>query len=128
MVTHGPESKFSDDFTDGYETHLAICGACGLEVRDSRHVSDGSEAYVRCDQIGSVPTEEITNEEITDMTDEAIEITDTGAIPEFISNDSPTAEINVNDPYNSMRAWDPDGPTSPGMVIPTNDNDKSEAA
>lgn len=80
---------------------------------------------------GAVP-----DQEVPDMSDEAIEIVeDSDAIPEFISNDTPTAPYKINPVVRNAIGDMEENPFSESptvveevQVIPSNDNDESEVA
>lgn len=122
MLFHGPESMFSDDYTDGYETVLEICVHCQGNRNTCVHIDRSG--------FGSLPTQEITNEEITDMTEEAIEIEE--GTPEFID---PCKEITTPMARNPLGEYE-ENPNWDEITLVeqvhqpyiSNDNDESEAA
>lgn len=121
-----PEERhvvFNDDFSDGYLTVMEICVQC----QGNRHTC----VHIDRSGFGSVPTEEMP-----DMSEDAFEIVeDQDAIPEFISNDTPTAPYKIKDVVrNPLGEYEAnpfaDSPTlvEEVQVIASNDNDESEAA
>lgn len=103
MLSHGPESMFSDDFSDGHMTHIDVCATCGLFAANPTTLRSDQGTACRCDD-GPIPTQEM-EEEI--MIDEAV--------PEFID---PRNEITRPMARNVLGQYEQDFSDEPTLVEP----------